>query len=126
MSPFENKIKILVAEDNEYNFELIKETLADENIEIFHAACGTEAVDVFLRNKDIHLLLLDIKMPGFSGYEILEKIRAVNPEIVAIAQTAYVISDETESIKKAGFNELLMKPIDPNVLINTIRKLMEE
>ena len=77
--------KILVAEDIESNFKLIKYYLSTSDVEIIMALNGKEAVDYFRSNPDVALILMDIKMPVMDGYTAIKRIREMNKTIPIIA-----------------------------------------
>ncbi|MEZ5072369.1 MAG: response regulator [Bacteroidales bacterium] len=102
------RIVLLVAEDEVLNFMYIEALLSKAEFLIHHAKNGREAVDLFLRHKDIDLILMDLKMPEMTGFEATEAIRALNDRIPIIAQTAY--SYRREECLQSGFTDYLSKP----------------
>ncbi|RLD76238.1 MAG: hypothetical protein DRJ10_13885, partial [Bacteroidetes bacterium] len=105
--------KILIVEDEEINFLFIKEVLSRTGIKcnILEATNGQEAVDVFKRNSDISLVLMDLKMPVMNGYDATRKIKQINPDIPVVIQTAYTLEEERQKSKDAGCNDFITKPI---------------
>ena len=65
---------------------------------------------------------MDIKMPEMDGYEAVKQIRMFNKTIPIIAQTAYALSNDIEKIMKSGFDDYITKPIDKNLLFESIDK----
>jgi CheY-like chemotaxis protein len=63
---------------------------------------------------------MDIKMPKMNGFEALEKIKTIRPELIVIAQTAYASDEDEEKILKAGFNGYLTKTINREQLFEII------
>ncbi len=116
------KLKVLIAEDDEYSDIYLTLLLQDISKEILHAKTGTEAVKICLDNEDIDLILLDIKMPEMDGYTALTKIREFNKKAVVIAQTAYGATGDKENLKKLGCNDYITKPINELELIEVIEK----
>jgi CheY-like chemotaxis protein len=114
--------KILVAEDDELNFFLIKEYLEFSKAEIIWVQNGLEAVLAAKSNSDISIILMDIQMPEMNGYEALKEIKAINSDIPIIALTAYAVKGDREKGLKAGFNEYISKPVSRKVLITNIQK----
>ncbi|NBC84098.1 MAG: PAS domain S-box protein [Bacteroidetes bacterium] len=112
--------KILVAEDEQINFMYIKEALSDTKLEILHARNGREAVKMFRQNKDIRLVLMDIKMPLEDGFEATKKIKKLNTDIPVIAQTAYAMAYDREKALAAGCDDYLAKPIKKQHLIQLL------
>jgi len=103
---------ILVAEDDNINFLLIKRILELKEYKVLRALNGQEAVDMCRNNADIHLVLMDIKMPVLNGYEAFKLINSFNPKLPVIAQTAYASFEDFEKIMKSGFTAYLSKPLD--------------
>lgn len=114
---------ILVAEDEEFNFLYIEELLIDFDCELIHTKNGKETVDVFTANDSISLILMDIKMPVMDGFTAAKLIKAHNPHVPIIAQSAYALEDEVEKYKDA-FDDYLTKPIDEGRLKLLIDKYM--
>jgi len=107
---------ILIAEDNDFNFLLLNEMLAEHNINIIRALNGIDAVNACDNKNKIDLVLMDIKMPGMDGYSATAQIRKNRPEIPVIAVTAYVQEIDREKILASGFSGYISKPIDKNQL----------
>lgn len=116
----EKSITILIAEDDNINFLLFKKVIQSKEYTIIRAENGLEAVEISLNNPDINLVLMDIKMPIMNGFEALEKIKMIRPELIIIAQTAYASSEDEERIYKAGFYGYLTKPINREKLFEAI------
>ena len=112
---------ILVAEDDNINFLLIENILKSYNFKIIRAKDGVEAVEFCKTNKEIDLVLMDIKMPNLDGYEAFTEIRKINPTIPIIAQTSYSFEEELDKIKKLGFNNFISKPIQKQKLLELIK-----
>ncbi|RLD73174.1 MAG: histidine kinase, partial [Bacteroidetes bacterium] len=117
-----NNKTILIAEDNELNFILISEILFSFNIKLLHAWNGKDAVEIFMQQKQIDLILMDLKMPVMDGYEALKKIKSINPNIPIIAQTAYASDTDKEEIKLAGFDDYITKPINEDKLVQMLKQ----
>ena len=111
---------VLIAEDDNINFLLFQKIMQAKNYTIIRAINGLEAVDMCLSNPNIDLVLMDIKMPKMNGFEALEKIKAIRPELIVIAQTAYSSIEDEEKIVKAGFYGYLTKPINREQLYGMI------
>jgi signal transduction histidine kinase len=115
-------LKILIAEDDKTSDEYLTVILQDLSKNILHAKNGREAIEKCKTNKEIDLILMDIKMPDIDGYKAVEQIREFNKEVIIIAQTAYGISNEKERAIHIGCNDYISKPIDENRLISLIEK----
>jgi len=117
----ENSKNVLVAEDEVFVFLFIKEALANLNISLIHAKNGREVIDICTQNPDIHLILMDIKMPVIDGHEAAKQIKLLKPNLPIIAQTAYALENE-RNIYEHIFDDYLTKPLNKNLLIETIQK----
>jgi PAS domain S-box-containing protein len=115
------KNMVMIAEDEEDNYHLLKYVMKDLNLEVIWAKNGQEAVDL-CREKDISLVLMDIKMPTKSGLEATREILEFQPSLPIIAQTAYTQVEDIERCRKAGCLEFISKPINLTHLRRTIAK----
>lgn len=115
---------ILVAEDESSNFELIKATLHRTNVRLLRAENGKEAVDICHNNKDINLILMDIRMPVMNGYEATRIIKATNQKLPIISLTAYAMSDDKDKSFNAGCDEYVAKPFNPIDLLEKISRYL--
>lgn len=119
------KLKILVAEDDYTSRMYISELLKEKCKELIFAANGKEAVDLFEKNNDFDLVLMDMKMPVMDGYEATEKIKKINPGIVVIAQTAYALAGDKEKAIAAGCDDYLPKPFNGKHLVEIAAKYFD-
>lgn len=113
---------ILIAEDDNINFLLIKKMLQVTNHEIIRAENGQVAVAIALENPSIDIVLMDIKMPIMNGYEAFEKITEIRPDLPIIAQTAHASEEDKEKVKKLGFTDYITKPINKELLLEMVDK----
>ena len=107
--------RILVAEDNFINQEIILGLLENSKIEIDIAQDGEEAIELY-KNNNYNLILMDIQMPVLDGYSAAKEIRKVDKEIPIIAITASAMKEDIAMSIKVGMNDHLNKPIDVNQL----------
>jgi PAS domain S-box-containing protein len=119
---FNVKKVILVAEDIESNFKLIRYFLSGSNVEVLHAYNGKEAVERCLSTGKIDLILMDIKMPVMDGYTAVKLIREKNTSVPIIAQTAYV--DDKEKAIECGCSGFISKPFDKKSLFKVLREFI--
>jgi len=110
-------ITLLVAEDEEFNFQYIEELLSETKIKIIHAINGHKAVEI-CQNQNIDIILMDIKMPIMDGFEATKEIRKFHKTVPIIAQTAY--SYKREDCINSGFTDYISKPFNQDQLIKTI------
>ncbi|MGE0076918.1 MAG: response regulator [Bacteroidales bacterium] len=127
---FENSkkksLKILVAEDEYYNFQYLREILNYTNIEVLHAKNGLEAVQFCETHSDIDLVLMDIKMPLMDGKEAMMQIKKIRPNLKIVAQTAYALVNDKKDLLDSGFDDYISKPISRDDVFGTINKLVTE
>jgi len=112
--------KMLLAEDDRDSIKLVQEMLKDTGIEILLAKTGLEALYIASENKDLNLILMDIRMPGMDGYQSTKKIREFNKKIPIIAYTGYVEDGVKEKILNSEFNDYLPKPVSKATLLSTL------
>ena len=117
--------KILIAEDVETNFILLKAVLQKTGMELLWARDGAEALKLFRKNKDLDLILMDILMPEMDGFEATKEIRKVDTKIPIIAQTAYNFDWTTVHKEGLGFNDFIAKPIGHYDLILKLYRYLE-
>lgn len=123
-----DKYTILVAEDEEVNYLYLEVLFEDEmkgNYKLIHAINGVEAVDICTQNKNIDLVLMDIKMPIMNGHEATEKIKSLCPDIPIIAQTAYSTEFDKKLALKHGCDDFISKPLNKEKLIYLINKYLK-
>ena len=121
-------LKVLVAEDNEMNMEIVSFILDNAGARTVGVSDGREALDTYM-NSDVNeydVILLDIMMPVMDGLETAEKIRKSGREdagtVIIIAMSANAFYDDIERSIKAGMNTHIAKPIDADELVNIIAR----
>jgi len=118
----DNKLKILIAEDDEIAETLISILVKGIAKEILIVRSGFKVIEACHKNPDIDLILMDIQMPEMSGYQATEKIREFNKEVIIIAQTARGFLGDRQKAIEAGCNDYIAKPIDKVELLALIHK----
>ncbi len=122
--------RILAAEDNEINAEILGEVLHMEGILYDIAQDGVEAVDMFLQSAPGHydMILMDVQMPRMNGYDAAMAIRASShPDaafIPIVAMTANAFSEDVQKALQSGMNEHIAKPIDIAALHVAFQRLL--
>lgn len=125
-------LRVLLAEDNEINMEIATEVLEMYGTEVIQAWNGKEAVQLFEEHQDgyFDLILMDMQMPVMDGCRAAEAIRKSGKKDAAsvpiIAVTANAFAEDIAMTKKAGMNAHISKPIDFNVLKETMCRLNKE
>ena len=114
--------KILIVEDNEANAKFIKAALSSTGVEMEFKEKGQEAIDYFKKHNDLDAVLLDIRLPYMTGYEVVDKMKKINERIPVVAQTAYAMKDDKKQALKSGFNDYVAKPMNPDNLVNVINQ----
>jgi CheY-like chemotaxis protein len=112
--------KILIVEDDFASRLYLNKILEKTGATLFTAEDGKTAVDIFMSNTDIELILMDIQLPVMNGYEATLKIRERSKGVIIIAQTAYGLHGDREKIIASGFNDCLVKPFIHHNLIELI------
>ena len=121
---------ILLAEDNELNMEIAEFMLQNEGAVVTKAWNGQEAVELFEKSRSgkFDVILMDIMMPVINGYEATKMIRSLDredaKEVPIIAMTANAFTEDRIRAKEAGMNEHVAKPVDGELLVKVIHKLV--
>lgn len=123
-TPNKLELKILIVEDDEISEALLCITVSDFCKEPLIARTGAEAVALYKNNPDIDLILMDVKLPVFNGYEAARQIREVNSDVIIIAQTAYGLSSDREKAIGVGCTDYISKPLDRSKLMALIAKYL--
>ncbi len=112
---------IIVAEDNEMNYFLIKAMLSNHEFNILHAWNGAEAVELCKNKPEVDLVLMDIKMPVMNGIEASRKIKRIRPDLPVIALTAYSPDINQIKIDEADYDAYILKPVSKDKLLTVIK-----
>lgn len=115
-------LNILIAEDDEISYIYLNRMLRKYKVNLIRAYNGEEAVQECVKNPDISLVLMDIKMPIMDGYEATRIILSMRPELPVIALTAYALSDDKEKALNSGCLDYLSKPVKKELLLEVINK----
>ena len=110
-TPVLNNYNILIAEDDNSNYEYLRLLLSKTGATVHRASDGEEAVSRYSEIKDLHLILMDIRMPKLNGHLATRKIRALGAKIPIIAQTAYATPEDIEKAMAHGCDDYISKPI---------------
>ncbi len=117
-----SNLKILVADDDAGLRMILGEMVRKFGTEILFAKNGNEAVDIFQKNPDIDLILMDSNMPGMNGYEATSLIRKADKKIIIFISTADEISKVNEEYADLSINDHLPKPYSKFYINKLIRK----
>lgn len=122
---------VLVAEDNELNFEIVEFILKVEGANVIAATDGKQAVDIFAKSEEgsIDVILMDVMMPVMDGLTAVREIRTLNrvdaTTVPIIAMTANAFADDVENAREAGMDAHVAKPIDGKKLVDCMLRLIK-
>ena len=119
------KMKILLVDDEERFLTTTQKLLVKKGIDVVTAASGAEALDL-LKHKSIHVVILDVKMPGMDGNETLREIKARFPLVEVIMLTGHATVESAIDGLKSGATDYLMKPIGIDELIQKASEAFEK
>lgn len=118
-----SQIKILVVDDESRMRKLEKDFLVKSGYEVLEAGDGEEAIDIFMENKDIALVILDVMMPKMDGWETCKELREIS-DIPIIMLTAK--GDERDELLgfDLGVDEYISKPFSPKILVARVEAIL--
>ena len=116
-------VKILVVDDESRMRKLVRDFLVRQNYEVIEAENGEEAVDIFFREKDIALIILDVMMPKMDGWGVVREVRQYS-KVPIIMLTAK--SDERDELQgfDLGVDEYISKPFSPKILVARVEAIL--
>lgn len=118
------RLELLIVEDEPSQREMLAEFLRKEGHWVMEAQDGSTALEI-IKNRPLDVVIMDQKMPGMSGLEVLEKAKKIQPELDVLMVTAYgTVESAVEAMKKGAF-DYLTKPIDLEELLITLGRLTE-
>lgn len=121
--------RVLIAEDSSVIQNLVKKILEFQNFEITAVKNGEQVIQL-LNKEDFDIILLDINMPIMDGMECVKAIRelddAAKAKVPVVAITGNARNYSEEEFKEAGFNDVLMKPLNFDKLVIVVKALTEK
>lgn len=117
---------IMVVDDDEALRALLNMTLPRDGFEVVESADGQEAVDAVEAGKIPDLVLLDWRMPGLSGGEVLGYLKGNHPQVPVIVLTAEIQPRHRAEAEALGADSFLTKPFSPLQLLDAVERLLEE
>ena len=122
------KTKIMIVDDEPDIVKIVKISLELANFEVVEAYSGEECLEKLEKEKIPDLILLDIMMPGISGYETCKKIRENQKlkDIKVVMLTAKGQKGDAEEGLKVGADDYIIKPFDPYELIEQVKEILEK
>lgn len=118
-----DRLKILVVDDESRMRKLVRDFLVKAGYDVVEAGDGEEALDLFFKQKDIALVVLDVMMPKMDGWEVCRELRAYS-KVPVIMLTAR--GDEQDELQgfKLGVDEYISKPFSPKILVARIEAIL--
>jgi DNA-binding response OmpR family regulator len=118
-----DKLKILVVDDESRMRKLVRDFLVRKDFEVLEAGDGEAALDIFYRNKDIAMLILDVMMPKMNGWEVCREVRQTS-KVPIIMLTAK--GDESDELMgfELGVDEYISKPFSPKILVARVEAIL--
>lgn len=114
---------ILVVDDEQRMRKLVKDFLSKQDFRVLEAADGEEAVDIFLENKDIVLVILDVMMPKMDGWQTCREIRQYSKVPIIMLTARGAEADELRGFE-LGVDEYIAKPFSPKILVARVQALL--
>lgn len=116
-------IKVLMVDDEERMRKLVKDFLTIKGYRVLEAGDGEEAIDIFFKEKDISLVILDVMMPKMDGWEVCKTIRRYS-QVPIIMLTAR--SEERDELLgfELGVDEYISKPFSPKILVARVGAIL--
>lgn len=111
---------IVIVEDIDFNFLLLKQQLKKTQAEIIWLKNGKESVDYIKERRKLDAILMDVRMPVMNGIEATKIIKHLNPKIPIIMQTACVVGTDFDEVVDSGCDDYIFKPIIAQDLLNKI------
>lgn len=115
---------ILIAEDEEFNYLLLKYILEKNGYKTIRASNGVEALEIYRSDQHLDLIVMDVKMPVMSGLEATIEIRKKDKKIPIIALTAYALPGDREMCMEAGSSDYISKPIEKGDFLARVKDLI--
>lgn len=115
---------ILIVEDEELNYLFLREGLRLTGISILWARKSQDSIDLVKAHPEIDLVLMDIQMPDFDGYQATRMIKLMRPNLPVLVQTACAMAEEKIKSVREGCQEFITKPINRLLLLKTMSKYL--
>jgi CheY-like chemotaxis protein len=117
---------ILVVDDEEVVRRVMRRVLTRRGVEVLEAADGASAIETFRAHRqDIAVVVLDYTMPGMSGAETFEKLRAIEPDVRVVLASGYTEEDATRLFGSGGIRGFVMKPFTAETLVERVLAALE-
>lgn len=118
------KAKILMVDDEARMRKLVRDFLSVKGYEVLEAGDGEEAVKIFMQDKNIDLMILDVMMPKMDGWEVVKTVRQYSSKLPIIMLTAR--GEERDELQgfQLGVDEYISKPFSPKILVARVEAIL--
>ena len=117
------KLKILVVDDESRMRKLVRDFLVKSNFEVVEAGDGSEALDLFFKQKDIALIILDVMMPKLDGWGVCREVRQYSQVPIIMLTAKAEERDELQGFQ-LGVDEYISKPFSPKILVARVEAIL--
>lgn len=118
-----DRLKILVVDDESRMRKLVKDFLTRSDFDVLEAEDGGKALDIFYREKEIALIILDIMMPVMDGWEVCREIRQYSKVPIIMLTAKSGEQDELQGFQ-LGVDEYISKPFSPKILVARVEAIL--
>lgn len=116
---------ILIVDDDKNNVLALEKVFKKEDLRVFTAGSGRDAVDV-CRKQPVDVVLTDMRMPGMDGLQLLDTLQTISPDSEVVVMTAYgTVESAVEAIKNGAY-DFVEKPVKRNTIVKTVKKALEK
>ena len=116
------KGRVLVVDDEESIREIARRVLTRSGFEVVTASNGDEAVEIFSKDSDFDVVLLDLTMPGMSSAECMRRLREMKPGVRIVVASGYADGETVTEVMRAGADRFVQKPFHPLKLVAELKK----
>jgi PAS domain S-box-containing protein len=117
---------ILVVEDEELLMDSVTQVLEGKGYRVLTARDGTEALEAYSRHRDdVAVVLMDMGLPKLGGWEVFQKMKAVNPHVKVVLASGYLDPYIKSEMLKAGAKDFVQKPYVPEQILNRVRRVID-
>ena len=116
---------LLLVEDEEVNFMYINELLENTGVNLLRVVTAEEAITICKSMQPIDLILMDMRLPGISGFDATRLIKRIRRDIPIVAQTAYAMENEKKQCLEAGCDHYMTKPFDQEALFDILNGYLQ-
>jgi PAS domain S-box-containing protein len=113
-------LDVLVVEHNQENFEYVQNILEKNNINAFHADSKEKVISYCRENENLKIVLVDLKIPVLNGFEIIKKMKEINPNLGIIALSSHSLVEDEKKARSLGCNGFITKPFHLVTLLKAI------